>query len=213
MPSSNEMRARAKAQMPTVLLTLLSILQALALELIWTHVREHDYLLAPSWVALISWVQIVATLLGVLLIWVAYANNVMRFRWVPTTGDSLYPFLIGILELVLIATLGPEWLGYWFVILGVLFATTAAALQMVFRRARLDGENDEWFATIPPATLRDFYPVMGVVGLLVGLGILLGLSGHRGVFALAALIVATAALVHQLFMNHWFWKRSMELGD
>lgn len=36
-----ELRERARANLPTVLLTLLSIVQALALEILWTHVREN----------------------------------------------------------------------------------------------------------------------------------------------------------------------------
>jgi hypothetical protein len=207
------MRARAKSHMPSVLLTLLSILQALALELLWSHVKEHDYLLEPTWLALLGWVQIGATLVGVFLIWLLYSSMVMRFRWVPTTSDSLYPFFIGILQFILIAALGPDRLGWWFATLGVLFGVTSAALQMVLRRARLDGENDEWFAQIPRATWRDFYPVMAVVGLLVTAGVLLGATGHQGVLALLALLTATLALLHQMYLNHTFWKRSMELPD
>jgi hypothetical protein len=38
-----------------VLLTLLSIVQALALELLWSHVRESGYLFDTSWTALLTW--------------------------------------------------------------------------------------------------------------------------------------------------------------
>ena len=31
---------------------------------------------------------------------VVYASTAMRFRWVPTTSDSVYPIIIGILALV-----------------------------------------------------------------------------------------------------------------
>jgi len=199
--------------MPSVLLTLLSILQALALELLWAHVNEHEYLYEASWLALLGWVQIAATLVGVFLIWLLYSSMVMRFRWVPMTSDSLYPFIIGILQFVLIAALGPDRLGWWFVGLGVLFGATSAALQMVLRRARLDGENDEWFARIAPATWRDFYPVMGVVGMLTMIGIALGVTGHQGPLALLALLAANAVLLYQMYLNHMFWKRSMTLPD
>jgi hypothetical protein len=213
MPPRNPMRERAKAQMPMVLLTLLSILQALAIELLWAHVRETGYLTEPGWTALIAWVQIGTTLLGVLLIWLLYSSMVMRFRWVPSTSDSLHPFGIGILQFVMVAALGPERLGYWFVTLGVLFGFTSAALQIVLRRARLDGENDEWFANIAPATVRDFYPVMAVVGLLIGIGIALHATGHQGPFALAGLLLATAALGYQMYLNHLFWQRSVRQDD
>ena len=51
-----------------VLLTLLSIVQALALELIWSHLHEVDYLFEVSLTAAIAWLQIGATLLGIVLI-------------------------------------------------------------------------------------------------------------------------------------------------
>ena len=117
----NAMRDRAKEHFPTVLLTLLSIVQALALELLWSHLRESEYLFAFSWPAFISWIQITATLLGLVLIWVVYASNVMRFRWVPVTSDSVYPFLIGLLEFMLIETLGPDEIGQWLILMSVIF--------------------------------------------------------------------------------------------
>jgi hypothetical protein len=213
MARNQLVRARAKAQMPTVLLTLLSILQALALELLWTHIRESDYLTTASWDAVLSWLQIAATLFGILLIWLLYSGMVMRFLWVPTTSDTLYPFVIGILEFVLIAVLGPDGLALWFIVLAALFGITTMALQFVLRRARLDGENDEWFEAIPPATFRDFVPVITVVATLTVLGIALGVSGHQGLFAMVALLIAIWAIGHQLYMHNLFWSRSMAQDD
>jgi hypothetical protein len=76
-----------------VLLTLLSIVQALALELLWSHVRESGYLFDTSWTALLTWMQVGTTFLGIVVIWIAYASIAMRFRWVPSTSDSVYPFV------------------------------------------------------------------------------------------------------------------------
>ena len=83
----NPIRKRAKDHLPTVLLTLLSIVQALALELLWSHLRAANYIFELSWLAFISWAQIAATFLGIVLIWIVYVSNVVRFRWVPTTSD------------------------------------------------------------------------------------------------------------------------------
>ena len=85
----NAMRERAKEHFPAVLLTLLSIVQALALELLWSHLQKADHLFALSAVNVTLWLQIVATFFGIVLIWVVYASNVMRFRWVPATSDSV----------------------------------------------------------------------------------------------------------------------------
>ncbi len=64
---NSRMRQRAKAHMPMVLLTLLSIIQALAPELTWEHIREQPYLLELTLTAALGWLQIATTLLGILL--------------------------------------------------------------------------------------------------------------------------------------------------
>lgn len=73
MIRDNQVTRRAKAHFPTVLLTLLSIVQALALELMWSHLAENAYLYAWTPVAVLGWLQLATTLLGVLLIWLIYA--------------------------------------------------------------------------------------------------------------------------------------------
>ena len=82
-------RNRAKDRFPTVLLTLLSIVQALGLELLWEQARHRPELYEPGSLAIVGWLQITATLTVIILIWLAYAGMVLRFRWTPTTADSL----------------------------------------------------------------------------------------------------------------------------
>jgi len=205
----NEMRDRAKEHFPTVLLTLLSIMQALALELLWTHLRETESLFEPSWIAVLSWVQVAATFLGILLIWVVYASNMMRFRWVPVTSDSVYPFLIGLLEFMLIETLGPDEIGLWLMLMGLVFAMMSWVAQSTMRRARHDGDNDSYFDRIKPATLRDFYPQIAIVGVLAVTGVYVLVSGDQGVFALVALLSTNVVLGWQFYSAAEFWERSV----
>lgn len=192
-----------------VLLTLLSIVQALALELLWSHVRESDYLLDMTWTALLTWIQIGTSLVGIIVIWVVYASTAMRFRWVPTTSDSVYPFIIGILEFILIETLAPEYMGWWFVCLAMIFGLMTWVSHMKMRRARLDGENDEFFAHVEPATARDFYPAFISIFGFVLAGIILAVSGDQGVFALVAVSAALAVLLRQLIIAARFWELSV----
>ena len=210
---TNRLRARAKAHMPMVLLTLLSIIQALALELIWAHISEQPYLFEPSWIALLSWIQVVTTLAGVLLIWLLYSTMVMRFRWVPSTSDTVFPFLIGLIEFTLIAVMGPDSLLWWFLTLAVLFAITHWSIQLIMVTARRDRENAAFFDTVTPATLRDFMPTIGICLLLAGFGLGLGISGHQGIFALLGLLLAAAAIGFQLTMNARYWRQSMAAED
>jgi len=212
MTAVSSIPLRAKEQLPTVLLTLLSIVQALALELLWSHVVSHDELYQWSWITLLWWVQIGASLLGVLLIWLIYTSMTMRFRWVPMPGDSVFPFLIGIIEFALIEALGPPRLAVWFVDLALIFAAMAWVSQSMLRRARLDGDNDAYFSAITPATRRDFYPVIVTVVALAVMGGYLGTTGDRGWVALAGLLGAAGVLGYQAWLNSVFWHRSMAPG-
>jgi hypothetical protein len=205
----NPMRERAKEHFPTVLLTLLSIVQALALELLWSHFGEADYLFEPTWVAVISWVQVAATFLGIVLIWVIYSSNVMRFRWIPTTTDSVVPFIIGLLEFMLVETLGPEQLGAWFVLLAALFGMMNWIAHTTMQSARRDGDNEAFFRAVGPATLSDFAPQIATVAILALTGTYLWTTGDQGGFAITALLATGALLTWQYREATKFWKRSL----
>ena len=193
-------RDRTKEHSPMVLLTLLSIVQALALELLWSKVRESAYLFDMSWTALLGWIQIAASFTGMVVIWVVYASIAMRFRWVPTTGDSVYPFIIGVLEFILIEAVAPAYMGWWFVCLALIFGLMTWVSQMTMRRARLDGDNDEFFANVEPATFRDFYQAFFTVFGFVLAGTYLGVSGDRGIVALVAVSAVLVILLIQLIV-------------
>jgi hypothetical protein len=65
--------------MPAVLLTLLSIVRGLALDLLWSRGTELAFLDRPGWVAALLWAQMAANLIGIIVIWVVYVSTVMRF--------------------------------------------------------------------------------------------------------------------------------------
>lgn len=205
------MRERAKSHMPMVLLTLLSIIQALALELTWEHISDQPQLFEATWTATLAWIQVVTTLLGILLIWLLYSTMVMRFRWVPSTSDTLFPFAIGLIEFTLIAMLGPEHYMGWFLVLALLFAITHWSIQRIMVQARMDDENAAFFSKVSPAILRDFMPTIATCTALAGFGIALGLTGHQGIFALIALLLAAVAIIFQIHLNARYWRQAMAL--
>jgi hypothetical protein len=205
-------RTRVKEHLPAVLLTLLSIVQALALEILWSRVKDAHYLYEATWAAATGWIQLSANFLGIVVIWVIYASSAMRFRWIPTTGDSVYPFLIGLGEFLLIETVRPGWIGAWFLQLALLFALMNWISHHMFRRARLEPENAEYFSRISPATLRDFYPAIATVAVLFGLGIALLVVEYGEPLATGAALAATALMLWQLYQSSVFWDRSLQQG-
>jgi hypothetical protein len=205
------LRSRAKELLPSVLLTLVSIVQALALELLWEKLTTRDALYRLDFPALLEWLQVASNFVGILVIWLIYATQVMRFRWVPSTWDSLFPFVAGVIEFTLMEMQGPERLHWWFVALGVIFGLMTLNGQHTMRRARLDAENSEFFSRVSPATLRDFLPAVATVFALMGMGLGIGVTGHRGVGAAVCILVALAVLVLQLRQLDFYWQRTMEI--
>ena len=83
-------RNRAKDQLPQVLLTLMSIIQALALEFLWDDVRVAER--ALRWDAVSTWLQIVADMLGIVQVWLIYTSATMRVRWTPSMRVNFQEF-------------------------------------------------------------------------------------------------------------------------
>lgn len=192
------------------MLTLLSIVQAFALELMWTHINEHAYLYEFSFIAVLGWLQIVATLLGILLIWLIYSDLVLRLSWVPTTTDAVFPFLVGILEFIQIGVLGPTTIGPWFALLAVLFSAMAWISQATMKRARLDYDNADFFENVDPASWQDHLATIIPVATLLIIGISIWLLDNQGWFALTTLVLAIILLAYQIRMNHVFTQRSYQ---
>lgn len=205
------MRERVKRNFPMVLLTLLSIVQALALELLWSHVSGAEYLFAATADALLGGLQILATFVGIVLIWVVYASAVMRFRWMPSIGDSVYPFIIGMIEFVMIEALGPGGVGRWIILTALMFAFMHWVNHGTMRRARSDPDNDTFFSKYAPATLRDFrFPILAVV-LLLSAGLVLEFTRQAFFLALVALLLTNLVLVLQFRFSARIWMAMTDL--
>ena len=202
-------RERAKEQLPMVLLTLLSIVQALALEWLWSHISSRDDIYSWTLPALASWLQIAATQLGIILIWLAHSMIVMRFRWVPRAVDSLFPFLIGIMQFFMIESMGPETFGPWFLLLAATYAIMTIGTHSIMRRARHDKENAVFFENLQPATLKDFRgEIVSILGFTI-LGTYLWISANEGWVAAIALLVTVGVLGHLTIQSATYWDQSM----
>lgn len=205
----NAMRDRAKEQFPMVLLTLLSIVQALALELLWSHISAADHLMSLSWTAVIALLQVAATFLAVVLVWLVYASNMMRLRWVPVTADSVYPFIIGMFEFMLVESLDPGETGPWIILLTAIFAIMVRVSHKSMRRARMDGDNNDFFSQFERATPRDFIPQFTIIAGLTLAGTYIWVSDNRAVFTMGVLITTLCIMVWQFYMTTVFWRLSV----
>jgi len=204
-------RERAKSNFPMVLLTLLSIVQALAFELLWSAVHEHPDFYEWSWVAFNGWVRVTAMLLGIIIIWSSYATNVIRFRWAPSTSDTFFPFFIGIVQFVMIDWLGTQDTAGFFLCLAVLFAVMNWITHHDMARARQHAENSEFFDLRGRASWRDFLPVLVIVLCFCMAGLIISLTVPDGWIAAAAGLFALGLMIYQVVVSHGFWEETMSL--
>ena len=200
---------RARDLVPSLMLTVLSMIQALALEMYWGRIGESVFLWEGGWEAVIGWMQVSALFLGILLIWVLYVSFVLRFTWLPTLEDTLVPFLIGALEFAMVDMLEPRYLGPWMLLLGAIFALATATAHTTMRRARREPENAYFFDNMEPSTWRDYLRSAVMVGILWLFGVALLVAGFQPYLALAALLFALLTLVGQYFQARKYWMHSL----
>jgi hypothetical protein len=204
---------RAKELLPAIIITVLSMIQALALELYWSKMQSSEFLWQGGWDAVVGWLQLGVMLLGIIQIWLTYVSIVLRFSWFPSMQDTITPFAIGLLEFGMIDQMGLDSLGVWFLLLAIIFGVSTWAVHMIHRQARNDPENHYFFHNMQAAGWRDFIGSYVVIGMLAILGAVLWVSGNVGFLATAGLFFAAAAIIRQLYLCHKYWMHSLMLEE
>jgi hypothetical protein len=207
--ASGIFRERAKARWPMVLLTLVSIIQALALETLWSELTDEDWIASGGAQAWVAGLQAGAVLLAILVIWVFYAQLVMRFDWVPGLRDSLAPFALGVLEFALAETIGAGWVGFWMLGFAAAFGIAHWIGQSTFARARLEPENAGFFDGARASWLVRHGPMGGSIALILVMALIVELTHGSVMSYLAGLVVLNALLLVQLAMIRHYWHRTL----
>ena len=197
---------RAKENFPSVLLTLLSIVQAIALEELWQQLQASLYLYEFSWASLLGGLQVGLCLLTIIVVWLLYVDLVMRIRFKPTALDAILPFFVGLMEFYLIAMAQPETLGQWTLIFATLLAVVGYISQKTMRRARQDKQNEALFKNISPATKRDLMNRLFFIAVFLLMGLWLLVSGDQSWIALTILLVIMGRMLFLLRVISKFWR-------
>lgn len=203
------MRTRARELLPQVLLGLQSIVQALALELLWDRGSSAPHLFpgsAPDSVArvaaLAGWLQVASIGIGIVLMWLVYVGLVLRFTWVPRTRDSIFPFAIGALEFLAIELLGPEHAPAWLVVMGAIYAFVSyASNDVLVVAAREAGSAPDEMRI---ARVRDFWIGLAMAALHFVFAIVLAATDDYGWIAASAFALIDAVLLLQMFGVHLY---------
>lgn len=197
--------SRARDLLPALLMTLLSVVQALALEALWSTARESAFLFEGGRAAAVGWLQVAAVFQGIVVVWLFYIGIVLRFSWVPSTWDSVAPFVIGALELTMLQLIGTTFLPYWFCVLAAIFAFSTWTSRRMFAAGLRDPANEALAASLPPSGRAELVPFVFVAALLV-MGWAVGVAGAGSTTALVSLVLANLLLVAQAALIHRYWR-------
>jgi hypothetical protein len=209
---TNPRRERARELFPQVLLAVLGVIQALALELVWSKgVGGLDaWRAAGAYVAGV--LQIVAILLGVVVVWAMYANLVMRFSWMPRFRDLLTPFAIGISEFLVVEWMTPDRLPAWFVGMALLFAISMGTNFETFRGAILPADDVKRVGSLREQ-LGSYVPGGVALVALLACALLAHAFGPASWVSVVALLAASGGLAAQLLVMRRFWREDLAETD
>ncbi len=203
-------RNQAKEMFPTIHLTLISIIQALALEVLWSAVNEREHLWAWNATALTGWLQAAAVFELIFFLWLVYTQMVIRIRWVVTMRDSLIPFILGIGQFSLANLIHPEKLHLWFYVLTALGAFGVWVNIITERAAQAEPDNQELLSALGRSRLLpDLTPLIACVLMSLGAGGLVQWHGAPGGFSVALVAFVNLAVLGLIGLNVMAWKRSI----
>jgi len=204
-----KIRDRARRMFPSVLLTLLSIVQAVAIEKLWEQSRLRLDLFDASWMTVASWLQLAATLLVIIFIWLLYVGLVMRFRFTPLLSDLILPFFVGLFEFLLIEMTQSGFFGAWFIVMALISAFIIYIRHALFRRARRDPDNSEFFDVVPAATWFDHLERIVPAVMFAVVGIWFITNGVRSWLAVIASFVVFVGIAYQIYIAARYWRLSV----
>jgi hypothetical protein len=177
------------------------------MEALWSNVRGNAYLFASGVSAWIVWLQVVAIFQGIVVIWLFYIGIVMRFSWVPSTRDSVAPFVLGAGELTMIQLMeDPALLAYWFWVLAGIFLVSTWVSRAMFVAAMTDPANEQIDISSDGSNF-DSYLSWGATATIGLSGVVVWILGSDGAAAIVCLLIANLLLLGQGAIIQHYWRQ------
>jgi hypothetical protein len=191
-PAHHALWQRLRSSYISATLTILSIIQGVALAALGATVAAHAARLIAA-----QWLMVIVTFGALILVWTQVSLDTMTWVMVPDFALILVPFSVGALELLLVAAITSN-LALWLIGGAVVIAFSSLGLAAVERRAGQESENAQLLARL--RGLRRSAHVYNLVGVvlfvLLAVGSLLG--GFSSVAAAAGMPTAAATLAAAL---------------
>lgn len=200
---------KLKGQCSSVYLTILSVIQGVALADLALIVANNAQQFTFT-----QWMQVLLTFGALIMTWQQYTMHIISLEWIPDLRDAFIPFGIGACELFL-NHLIPQRLVAWLLVLALLSALGALAAWHGERQASKEVEN------LPLLTglRRRFHVLMGsnlgamLFLLLLALESVLGhvqaaqpLTTIQGGLAFVIVLLVAASSSGLFLVTVWYWQ-------
>jgi hypothetical protein len=181
-PQENALR-----QFPGMYVTLLSVVQAIALEVLVSRVGELGLGLSLTWESAIVWLEIALLGQTIFYVWVSYTLLVTLAQWVLRVFDFAAAFAVGVLEFVSIGWIGTDTTRQFLLIIAIAAFAGAWISYSNTGAAAARPENREVMEVLPSTRISILLGAVGVLG-VAGLVLLVGgIGGLPVLFTVLAL--------------------------
>lgn len=123
---------------PSVYLTMVSIIVALALEDLFSLVREIYTVAGPEAVTVLLWLQILGAFSSAFATWVGYCHIFITTRWILGIWDALSVMTLLVTLFLINSFVGAENSAWWFCAMGAQSFAGGTILYVNMRRARIE---------------------------------------------------------------------------
>ena len=123
--------------------------------------------------------------------------------------EFVMPFTVGLIQFSIIQMLTAQLIGPWMVLVAVLILTINWIAHGTMCKARLDGDNSEFFTGTTTAGWRDFQLAIGSIALLLVYGIYEWVFAPFNAATLSILLITLGLLLVQFRLMAVWWSRSV----
>jgi hypothetical protein len=155
---------KALLQFPGVYVTLVSVVQAITLEVLVSRFGELGLGLSLTWESAIVWLEIALLGQTIFYVWVSYTLLVILAQWVLRVFDFAAAFGVGLLQLVSVGWIGIDTTRQLFFVIAIGFFAGAWISHSNTGAAAARPENAEVMATLPTRRISVLLAVVGALG-------------------------------------------------
>jgi hypothetical protein len=201
-------RERALGSFSSIYMTMVSLIEAIALELLVGRVlavTEVSDLGVPT---IVAWLEIAFMFEVILGIWIAYAIMSMATRWVMTLYDSAIVFALGMWQFLAISWIDQVPSHYWLWWTGIGGVIAILIIRGIYAAARRNPENDVFVGSFPLALVTGIAGVLTAAIIPVACLVQLELVGEW----LVACALVFGVVAYSGYIRAWtrWWRRTAE---